>query len=51
MNRQLITQLAYEYLDVPVNPNWDGLYLELTKRGCTFYEAQEILFAIKQGEY
>lgn len=51
MNRKLITKLAYEYLDLSANPNWDGLYLELTKRGCTLYEAQEILLSIRHGEY
>jgi hypothetical protein len=51
MNRKLITQLAYEYLDLSANPNWDGLLLELTRQGCTSNEAQQILFEIKQGEY
>ena len=51
MNKELITKLAYEYLDLPANPNWDGILFELIQRGCTSSEAQEILFDIKHGEY
>jgi len=51
MNKELITKLAYEYLDLPANPNWDGLLFELTRQCCTPSEAQEILFDIKRGEY
>ena len=51
MNHELITKLAYEYLDQPENPNWPGLYLALMDNGYTLSEAQEILFAIRHGEY
>lgn len=51
MNRELITKLAYEYLDQPLNPNWPGLYLELMDRGCTLSEAHDILSSIRRGEY
>jgi len=51
MNRKLITQLAYEYLDLPPHPSWDGLFFELTNQGCTSSEAQQILFDIRKGDY
>lgn len=51
MNRDLVTKLAYEYLDQPLNPNWSGLYHCLREYGCTPCEAQEILMAARNGEY
>jgi hypothetical protein len=51
MNRELITKLAHEYLDNPMNPNWDGLYSALLRNGCNLYEVQDILLSIKNGEY
>lgn len=51
MNREVIQKLAYEYLDRPMNPNWDGLSSALLKNGCNLFEVQEILLSIKDGEY
>ena len=51
MNKELIRQLAYKYLDSPMNPNWDALSNALLKHGCNLYEVQDILLSIKDGEY
>ena len=51
MNHDMITKLAYEYLDVPETPNWPGLYLALMDQGCTPYKAQEILMNVRRGDY
>lgn len=51
MNKQNIAQLAYQYLDRPENPNWEGLSNALLQSGCNLFEVQEILLSIKDGEY
>jgi len=51
MNRKKVTQLAYQYLDVPENPDWQGLTDALLKCGFNLYEAHDILMSIKSGDY
>ena len=50
MNRK-ITQLAYEYLDKPEHPDWQGLSDALLRYGFNLYETHDILMSIRNGDY